>query len=569
MPPKKKKGKESAAGKTKKTLPETSKPEPVSEGSKEYYQLQIQDLEGRVDRYQKKWDEICAKETFYQAQFEQLTSDKKEIVSFLKRMLNQRVDEVADLNDQLSSLQQAKEAEKAAYETQLGQMRREFQETKDKLMSENMLLEVRSAEGYFMTLINGLSHEDDHSQCAKVGSSGPSLRRHEGLKGDLSTGKLASLEEFRVQKENLMAKFAALEEKLRNQEEEHKETMYKLEKKAVLDKDRLKKEMVQKVNTVAAEFRRVSNDQMAETTKRVIRENVAVSSQLAKMSEKSLVLIQENDLLKEHEAELRKQVEMLEENEKELAKNNVSNQKVIRMLTEQCQQQQEMLDEALHKVQELNHLHTEHQSLLEEAQALRQRMTSLEEEVQRLMEGRNIASRQADDEVKKRQAVEEVLSQAASSLKDMLVEKSTDEEGERHDESLERRSNVLHSLLLLLNSAAALGLGPGLQDFQRIDPDYYTAPRGNRPTVSPILKGPGVIPHYCVGDLGLVPRQDVSNAILGKIGMLSRTTKLGPIHANPALAKDLTGSQDGKLPKQNPLPGISSTPAGNALLIAK
>ncbi|XP_077140516.1 cilia- and flagella-associated protein 157 [Ranitomeya variabilis] len=523
MPPKKKKGKESAAGKKKTTLPETSKPEPVSEGSKEYYQLQIQDLEGRVDRYQKKWDEICAKETFYQAQFEQLTSDKKEIVSFLKRMLNQRVDEVADLNDQLSGLQQAKEAEKAAYETQLGQMRHEFQETKDKLMSENMLL----------------------------------------------AGKLASLEEFRVQKENLMAKFAALEEKLRNQEEEHKETMYKLEKKVVLDKDRLKKEMVQKVNTVAAEFRRVSNDQMAETTKRAIRENVAVSSQLAKMSEKSLVLIQENDLLKEHEAELRKQVEMLEENEKELAKNNVSNQKVIRMLTEQCQQQQEMLDEALHKEQELNHLHTEHQSLLEEAQALRQRMTSLEEEVQRLMEGRNTASRQADDEVKKRQAVEKVLSQAASSLKDMLVEKSADEEGERHDESLERRSNVLHSLLLLLNSAAALGLGPGLQDFQRIDPDYYTAPRGNRQTVSPILKGPGVIPHYCIGDLGLVPRQDVSNAILGKIGMLSRTTRLGPIQANPALAKDLTGSQDSKLPKQNPLPGISSTPAGNALLIAK
>ncbi|XP_073397173.1 cilia- and flagella-associated protein 157-like [Dendrobates tinctorius] len=107
-------------------------------------------------------------------------------------------------------------------------------------------------------------------------------------------------------------------------------------------------------------------------------------------------------------------------------------------------------------------------------------MTSLEEEVQRLMEGMNTASRQADDEVKKRQSVEKVLSQAASSLKDMLVEKSADEEGERHDESLERRSNVLHSLLLLLTSAAALGLGPGLHDFQRIDPDHYVAPKGNR-----------------------------------------------------------------------------------------
>ncbi|KAM4019038.1 cilia- and flagella-associated protein 157 [Anomaloglossus baeobatrachus] len=522
MPPKKKKG----SAKKKKTLPEPSKPEPVPEGSKEHYQLQIQDLEGRVDRYQKKLDEISVQESFFQAQFDQLTSDKKEIVSFLKRTLNQRVDEIADLSEQLSSVQQAKEAEKTAYEEQLGQMRHECQETKEKLMSENMLL----------------------------------------------AGKLAALEEFRVQKENLMAKFAALEEKLRKQEEEHKETMYRLEKKAVLDKDRLKKEMVHKVNTVAAEFRRVSNDQMAETTKRAIRENVAVSSQLAKMSEKSLMLIEENDLLKEDRAELRKQVEMLEENERELARNNVSNQKVIRMLTEQCQQQQEMLDVAAQKEEDLNRLHLERQALLEEAQALRQRMASLEEEVQRLMEGTSTARRQADDEAEKRQAVEKVLSQAASSLKDMLMEKSLDEEGERRDRSLERRSHVLHSLLLLLDSAAALGLGPGLRDFQSLDTDYgdhYVTPKGNRQTGSPFLKGPGVVPHYCIGDLGLVPRQDVSSAILSKIGTLSRTTKLGPIHANPALVKDLTASEDGKLPRQKPLPGIRSPAAGSALLTAK
>ncbi|XP_075691255.1 cilia- and flagella-associated protein 157 isoform X2 [Rhinoderma darwinii] len=492
MPPKKKKGKGSAAGKKEKAV-EKTKAEPVSEESKEYYQLQIRDLEGRLDRYQKKWDEICAKEIFFQAQFEQLSSDKKEIVSFLKRTLNQRVDEIADLNDQVSGLQQAKDTEKEAYETQLSQMRHEFQETKDRLTSENMLL----------------------------------------------AGRLASLEEFRVQKEDLMAKFAALEEKLRKQEEEHKDLMYKLEKKAVLDKDRLKKEMVQKVNTVAAEFRRVSNDQMAETTKRAIRENAAISSQLAKMSEKSLELIQENDQLKEHESEMKKQLEMLEENEKEFVKNNLSNQKVIRMLTEKCHQQQGILDLAIQKEQDLNHLHTEHQSLQEEAQALRLRMSSLEEEVQRMMEEMNKANRQLEDEVKTRQTVEKVLSQAASSLKDMLVEKSTDHHDNEQVKSLARRNQMLHSLLVLLNSAATLGLGPALNDFQSRDSHYeehHLSSKSSRQTASPALKGPGVIPHYRMGDLGLVPRQDVSNAILGKIGMLSRTTKLGPIQANPALA---------------------------------
>ena len=55
---------------------------------------------------------------------------------------------------------------------------------------------------------------------------------------------------------------------------------------------RLKKEMVMRVNQVAAEFRKVSNKQMAETTKRTIRENVSINAQLGKMSDKTLELIQ-------------------------------------------------------------------------------------------------------------------------------------------------------------------------------------------------------------------------------------------------------------------------------------
>lgn len=54
----------------------------------------------------------------------------------------------------------------------------------------------------------------------------------------------------------------------------------------------LKKEMVMRVNQVAAEFRKVSNKQMAETTKRTIRENVSINAQLGKMSDKTMELIQ-------------------------------------------------------------------------------------------------------------------------------------------------------------------------------------------------------------------------------------------------------------------------------------
>lgn len=86
--------------------------------------------------------------------------------------------------------------------------------------------------------------------------------------------------------------------------------------------------MISRVNQVASEFRKVSNRQMADTTKRTIRENVSINAQLSKMSDKTMDLIQENDDLKGHEKKLKQQLDLLEANEKELAKKNHSNLKV-------------------------------------------------------------------------------------------------------------------------------------------------------------------------------------------------------------------------------------------------
>lgn len=86
--------------------------------------------------------------------------------------------------------------------------------------------------------------------------------------------------------------------------------------------------MVSKVNAVAGEFRKVSDLQMAETTKRAIRENVAINQQLGRMSDKTMELLRENEALKVREKDLRRQVEVLEYNEKELAKKIINSQKV-------------------------------------------------------------------------------------------------------------------------------------------------------------------------------------------------------------------------------------------------
>jgi len=51
-------------------------------------------------------------------------------------------------------------------------------------------------------------------------------------------GKLASLEEFRVQRQELMTETAKLEATLQEQERIHQQQIYDLEKKQIVDTDR-------------------------------------------------------------------------------------------------------------------------------------------------------------------------------------------------------------------------------------------------------------------------------------------------------------------------------------------
>ena len=87
--------------------------------------------------------------------------------------------------------------------------------------------------------------------------------------------------------------------------------------------------MVAKVNSVASEFRKMSDLQMADTTKRAIQENVSVNHQLHKMSEKTTELVKENQRLAAREKELQRQLDIAESNEREITRKNISTRKVL------------------------------------------------------------------------------------------------------------------------------------------------------------------------------------------------------------------------------------------------
>lgn len=136
------------------------------------------------------------------------------------------------------------------------------------------------------------------------------------------------------------------EERIKQLMKEFDEKIYQLEKQAVLDKDRyvstiaerqiyilfslrMRKEMVSKVNSVAAEFRKVSDLQMADTTKRTIQENVSIGRQLYRMSDKTTELVKENERLREREKELCRRLEIMEVSERDMTRKSIGNQKVL------------------------------------------------------------------------------------------------------------------------------------------------------------------------------------------------------------------------------------------------
>ncbi|XP_028612898.1 cilia- and flagella-associated protein 157 [Grammomys surdaster] len=475
MAPKKKpnKGGKEMQGKKKiggrKDTSGTKTPElAMVEELKEFYHKQIQDLEDRLARYQRKWDELAVQEKLFRQEFEQLANNKKEIVAFLKRTLNQRVDEITDLNDQLQSLQVAKEMEKDAFEAQLAQVRHEFQETKDQLTTENIALGV----------------------------------------------KLSSLEEFRLQKEELTEKYMALEEQLRRQEGEYKDYVYNLEKKSVLDKDRLRKEIIQRVNLVATEFRKVATNQMWETTRRAILENNNVTLQLTKVSQQGVRLLQENEQLKGAQGQLCQQLEMLENTQEIMARKNIGNQKIILMLTEKCRQQRKGTEEAEQLRLLLSQLEQNFQNLQKDNQTLRREKEQLEEQLKEQRSEANRLQEELTKEQKVRANLKTVLTQATSLLQDIVQMRAEAEDGDFDVVFQLQRKELLQQLLVLLSSGVISK--PQLDKGSHQDKQPQGLPKESRHTTqtpkegaASLLQQLSTITTYQPGDLGLVPRRRV------------------------------------------------------------
>ncbi|KAI8611593.1 hypothetical protein BC830DRAFT_1140590 [Chytriomyces sp. MP71] len=278
----------------------------LDELSIEIYEARVRDLTEKLTRSKEKCDALYRENDALGRAQAKFSSDKQDIVEFLNIKVREHEEYITSLELKIQNLEDEKRA----------------MEHKAKLDLDNTVSEWKRDMDIVQT------------QSAKYRSELDLLFDFKGKKDEL---------------ENQLKKALAL---LEIREREYKDVIHTMERKVLQDKNQMKKEMLQKVNEAVANFRKVADQQMAETTKRAIRENMAITSQLKKMSAKTLELIAENEGFKAKLEKLKTSSGLLAESEKELAKKNQANQRVIKMLLDRLKESDEMLEIAYEQTAE-------------------------------------------------------------------------------------------------------------------------------------------------------------------------------------------------------------------------
>lgn len=113
--------------------PEKVAEEPLDELSKQFYLIQIRDLEERLGRYQAKCDKLRLENQELQEQLRQQVEDQEQMIAFLKRKNQEQAEQYVDLEEKVMALQQAKESEKERLEQQITQMKEDSQRALDQV----------------------------------------------------------------------------------------------------------------------------------------------------------------------------------------------------------------------------------------------------------------------------------------------------------------------------------------------------------------------------------------------------------------------------------------------------
>ncbi|XP_076251657.1 cilia- and flagella-associated protein 157 [Rhynchophorus ferrugineus] len=427
-----KKGKK-GKGKKKKLLEDD--PNALTEVDRTFYELTIADLNRKLARLRSLTQEFEEKNEELKQQNEKLDEDKSDIITYLKRMLQEKSNEINELEERITGLQEIRQNETEKFEAKVVELEQEYKQMHEQLTSENKLLE----------------------------------------------GKLNSLEEFRSQRDDLMKKFEAQEKTMEAQEKRHTRELYEIERKFIISKDKLKKDMEARLLQLSTEFHDASELRIAATTHRVIRENIAVNNELDTMLQTHQSLYKEHQVLKSRDVTLRQEAELHEaEKKKALSKVRIQ-KKILQRMTSQNDALREDLEKYKHFEAEIRETRHEMKRRLDENAHLSFKFKILEQNLHRVkcenMTLRTELAYLKDENIR----LDDILMEGVSCIKEALTIRSESDTSIKSS----KKENLLNTLFMLLSKG---------HDRKVKKPSLETIPS---------LEG-----AYAVGDLGFVPKSE-------------------------------------------------------------
>eukprot|EP00929_Paragymnodinium_shiwhaense_P121163 TRINITY_DN93306_c0_g1_i1.p1 TRINITY_DN93306_c0_g1~~TRINITY_DN93306_c0_g1_i1.p1 ORF type:complete len:547 (-),score=149.42 TRINITY_DN93306_c0_g1_i1:96-1736(-) len=151
-------------------------------------------------------------------------------------------------------------------------------------------------------------------------------------KNDHLEAELHKVTEFRQNKAEMEAELASLKKQLKEQDEEHAQSISAFDRKKAMEIDQLKKDMHRSIKETREMLKNRTKDQLDTTTKRTIMENEQMATELDFQSKQTEQLLNRNQSLMEENAQLRRNLLIHKDLENELARRTHVYQKLIKRM---------------------------------------------------------------------------------------------------------------------------------------------------------------------------------------------------------------------------------------------